>query len=293
MARRLSIFIYVTEVFEKLLKFEPLSADTYLAPPSPEGGQRTFGGQFLCHSLKAAQLTVEAPKFVHSSHSYFLRHGDVDKETTLRVERIKDGRSFSSRQVTAIQGNVEVFRTLLSFHIPETGFTWQPEALEDLPGPDDDLITYSDYWESQLGLVAGKWHGRIRPIEIRYINPPMLPENIPITEPQLMWMRMSEPIGENQQTHECALAYMADATLIDHVTLPHGKRWQDERLTGTSLDHAMWFHQVPKADTWLLYKQSVESTSGARGLATGKFLNHEGLLIASCMQEGLMRWDFG
>ena len=283
----------MTQVFENLLKFKRLSADTYLAPSAPEGGQRTFGGQFLCHSLRAAQLTVEAPKFVHSSHSYFLRPGDVNKETTLKVERIKDGRSFSSRQVVASQANVEVFRTILSFHIPENGFTWQPELLEDLPGPDDDLITYHDYWESQLDLKAGEWHGRKRPIEIHYINPPTLPENIPITEPQLMWMRMSEPMNENQQMHECALSYMADATLIDHVTLPHGKRWQDERLTGTSLDHAMWFHQVPKADTWLLYKQSVESTSGARGLSTGKFFDQEGLLIASCIQEGLMRWDFG
>lgn len=128
-------------------------------------------------------------------------------------------------------------------------------------------------------------------MDILYINPPDGPEGFPITEPQLMWMRVNEPLGNDRPLHESALAYLADATLIDHVLLPHGYRWQDDRLNGASLDHSMWFHRQADAGDWLLYEQRVETTGAARGLGSGRFFDRGGNLIATCVQEGLIRWD--
>ena len=128
-------------------------------------------------------------------------------------------------------------------------------------------------------------------MDIRYINAPHAPEGEPITEPQLMWMRIRDSIADDRHLHDVGLAYLADATLVDHVMLPHGHRWQDGRLTGASLDHAMWFHRPVRADEWLFYDQRVENTGGARGLASGRFYTSTGQLVATCMQEGLMRWS--
>ena len=128
-------------------------------------------------------------------------------------------------------------------------------------------------------------------MDILYINPPHSPEGSPVTEPQLMWIRINELLGDDRRLHEAALAYIADATLIDHVLLPHGYRWQDKRLTGASLDHSMWFHNEAQADDWLLYEQRVETTGGGRGLGSGRFFDSDGTLVATCMQEGLIRWD--
>ena len=268
-----------------------LDDGSFVAPRAPEQGQRTFGGQFLAHTLRAAQLTVDDDRFVHSTHSYFLRPGDVNTSTELVVERVRDGRSFSTREVTAYQDEVEMFRTVISFHVPEPGLDWSPPKHFDVPGPEAKLTSYNEFWESLSPNLDGPWHGRKRPMEIRYINPPELPEGKPITDPQLMWIRLSEELGQDRRLHETALAYLADATLIDHVLLPHGFRWQDERLDGASLDHSMWFHREPSADEWLLYEQRVESTSGSRCLGSGRFFDQNGGLVATCVQEGLMRWN--
>jgi acyl-CoA thioesterase-2 len=127
-------------------------------------------------------------------------------------------------------------------------------------------------------------------MDIRYINAPLAPEGEPVLEPQLMWLRIPEKLPDDPRIHAAALAYLADSTLVDHVMLPHGLRWQDGRLTGASLDHAMWFHRPARADRWLLYDQQVEATAGARGMTTGRFIDAQGLVVATCGQEGLMRW---
>ena len=281
----------MSHVFASLVELESLSNDRFVAPSAPENGSRTFGGQLLAHTLRAAQLTVDSNKFVHSSHSYFLRPGNVDVATELLVEKIRDGKSFSARQVVAYQQGNELFRSVLSFQVPEVGLEWSPQVSFDVPTPQDDLMSYYEFWESQAPNLHGPWHGRERPMDILYINPPGLPDGSPVTEPQLMWMRISEQLGNDRQLHETALAYLADATLIDHVLLPHGFRWQDDRLNGASLDHSMWFHRQAEADDWLLYEQRVETTGGARGLGSGRFFDQAGNLIATCVQEGLIRWD--
>ena len=130
-----------------------------------------------------------------------------------------------------------------------------------------------------------------RPWDIRYINAPTGPLGEPVTDDQRMWMRLDEAIGEELELHQAALAYLSDATLIDHIVLPHGLRWESPDVDGTSLDHAMWFYRGARADEWLLFDQHVESTGDARGLVSGRFFTRSGELIATCCQEGLMRWD--
>ena len=285
-----SLASLVVTVFSELMNLQSDGDDRFVAPPSPDRSQRTYGGQFLAHSLRAAQLTVDDDRFVHSTHSYFLRSGDVDAETVLEVERIRDGRSFSQRHVVACQDGIEMFRSVLSFHVPEAGLDYAPPIEMDVPPPEDVPVTYHDFWETILPADQIPWPGRARPMDIRYVNPPTAPEGQAITEPQLMWVTLRETLEAGRALHDVGIAYLADATLVDHVMLPHGQRWQDERLTGASLDHAMWFHRPVRADEWLFYDQRVESTGGARGLASGRFYTAAGELVATCMQEGLMRF---
>ncbi|MFT5531511.1 MAG: acyl-CoA thioesterase-2 [Candidatus Poriferisodalaceae bacterium] len=278
--------------FDDLIILEKIADDRFLGPPAPEQGQRTYGGQLLAHTLRAAQATLPDVRAVHSAHSYFLRQGDVAEPTELVVERVRDGRSFSSRQVVALQQGKEIFRTLLSFHVPETGLEWEPPVKLDVPGPDDSgHTTYREFWNALLPAADPEWGGHERPIDIRYVNAPSIDDHSPVTEPQLMWIRVRDAVADDEDVWDVGLAYIADATLVDTVMLPHGKRWPDPRLSGASLDHAMWFHRRVDPHEWLLYDQRTEMTSGARGLARGRFFDQSGRLIATCVQEGLIRWS--
>lgn len=279
--------------FARLVELTPLAAGAWLGGPSPERAGTTFGGQFLAQGLAAAYRSVAADRRVHSLHAYFLRAGDVAEPTTYEVEVVRDGRSFATRAVGGHQRGREVFRMMLSFHVPEEGFDYQPDArypVESVPAPDEVSVTYNDFTHQHRDIGPDPWEGEGRPMDIRYVNPPVSPEGVPVVEPQLMWLRIVGTVPAGQACHDAGLAYLADSTLVDHVMLPHGYRWQDARLTGTSLDHAMWFHRPVQADSWLLYDQRVQHTGGARGLATGRFYASSGELVATCSQEGLMRW---
>jgi acyl-CoA thioesterase-2 len=161
--------------------------------------------------------------------------------------------------------------------------------MPQVPRPDAVTLTYAEYSRRESGNA--NWHGDVRPMDIRYVNPPSAPRGVPVTEDQRLWMRISEALDDDAATHACALAYLSDSTLVDHVVLPHGRRWQDPRLQSTSLDHAMWFHRPSRADAWLLFDQRAESTGRGRGLASGRFFTEAGELVATCMQEGLIRWQ--
>ena len=273
---------------QPLLALTPCGEDTFTAPQSLDKGERMFGGQFLAQGLAAAQATVAAERRVHSLHGYFLRPGDVDEPVCLAVRRVRDGRSFSAREIVAEQHGKERFRLLASFQVPEETPVYAGAPMPTVPPPDAVTTTYDDFTLAQTG--AAVWSGSARPMDIRYINPPSAPPGVPVTETQLMWMRIEEPLGESVAEHDAALAYLSDSTLVDHVPLPLGQRWQDADFGGTSLDHAMWYHRAARADEWLLFAQTVEATGGGRGLASGRFYNRGGDLIATCVQEGLMRW---
>lgn len=269
-----------TEATENITRFA--------APASPERGGRMFGGQFLGQGVTAAQLTCDAGRRVHSLHAYFLRPGNVGETLEIEAEHIRDGRSFSARQVRAFQGGKELFRMHVSLAVPAEGPTYDGRSMADVPAPDAVTYTYNDFNRDQ-GREGQQWDGWERPIDIRYINPPGEP-GTPITEAQLMWMRMTDALDDRQATHDAALAYLSDSTLIDHVLLPHGRRYQEPNFDGASLDHTMWFHRHVRPDQWLLFEQNIEWTGDGRGLASGRFFDDEGRLVATCTQEGLVRW---
>ncbi len=267
--------------------------DLFVGPPSPDLGSRTYGGQVVAQSLGAAQRTVTDDRAVHSLHSYFLKAGDAAKPLALKVERLRDGRSFSQRQVLALQDGAEVMRSLVSFQVPEEGLEWdEPITIAvDPPTNEQSYTDYCDVIESALLSHERPWPGRHRPMDVSYVNPPLPLTGRPVTEPQGMWMRVHGPLGDDQGPHDAGLAYLADLGMNPVILLPHGYSWRDERITEASLDHAIWFHRPARADTWLYYEQRVESTSGGRGLARGRFYDLDGHLTATCMQEGLMRWN--
>jgi acyl-CoA thioesterase-2 len=278
-------------VFSKLLQLSPIGSDQYEAAVAPESAGRLFGGQFIAQGMAAAQESVTDDREVHSLHAYFLRPGDVDLPTLFTVDRVRDGRGFSSRMVSASQNGKETFRMLLSFQVPKSGLEYSGVSMPQVPPVEAVETKYADYIHTHRKEEEGAWPGGARPMDILYIDPSEAMTTRPIEDPQYMWMRIREALPESQSIHDAGLAYLSDATLIDHVLLPHGHRWYEPGFAGTSLDHSMWFHHRTQADEWLLFEHRTESTANERGLAFGRFFNQAGVLVASCAQEGLMRWE--
>ena len=283
----------VLDGFTAVMDLRAESENVFVGPVAPDRGRRTYGGHVLAQSLGAAQRTVAPDRTAHSIHSYFLRAGDAAEPLELRVERPRDGRSFSQRHVVASQRGVEVMRSLISFHVPEDGLAWEEPKASDVPPPTDEqpYIDYGDVIEVVLPVAERPWPGRGRPMDVRYVNPQMSPDREPTTEPQLLWMRILGELGDDRALHDAGLAYLADLGMNPVILLPHGYSWRDDRITEASLDHAMWLHRPTRVDDWLRYEQRVESTAGGRGLASGRFYDLDGHLVATCMQEGLMRWN--
>ena len=288
-----SVSLPTSSVFLELIDVRPGSGPTsFVGCPAPERGGRVYGGQFLAQAVAAAYATIDDERRIHSLHAYFLRPGDVDEPTSWDVAVMRDGRSFATRAVTGHQHGREVFHLVASFHVPEAGFEYRPPlemAPDELPPPDQVETTYVEFSRRQPGFDPEGWFGQDRPMEVRYINPPA--PGVATDEPQLTWTKLTESLPDDPRCHDAGLAYLSDATLVDHVMLPHGERWHDPRLTGASLDHAMWFQAPVVADDWLLYDQRVDGTGAARGLATGRFYTRSGELVATCVQEGLVRWS--
>ena len=277
--------------FRTLLELAPIDTLRYEGPAAPEGGSRVFGGQFLAQAICAAYRTLpNDDRSIHSLHAYFLRPGDVDQPTFYDVTAVRDGRSFSVREITAVQRDKELFKMTASFTLPMEGLLYTARPMHDVSGPEEIKYTHHEFCRDMGRSNEIEWDGGARPYEILYINPPSDERGIPIVDDQLMWIRIADTLTPEPIQHEAGLAYLSDSTLVDHVLLPHGMRWQDQNFDGTSLDHVMWFHQKTRSDQWLLFEQSVEWTGSGRGLATGRFYDQDGQLIASCAQEGLMRW---
>ena len=249
-----------------------------------------FGGQFLAQGICAASRTIEDDKNIHSLHAYFLRPGDVDKPIEYSVEVIRDGRSFSHRHITAVQNDKECFCMYTSWaaSLPSLDFSGTP--CPEVPPPESVSYTYDDFCRDQRGNQSRQASSE-RPMDIRYINPPAAQDRSSITEDQRMWMKIRGTTRPQRAVHDAGLAYLSDSTLIDHIMLPHGRRWLDEDVFGTSLDHAMWFHTAAPCTDWLLFDQAIEWTGNGRGTASGRLYTQDRVLVATCFQEGLMRVD--
>ncbi|MEZ5166372.1 MAG: acyl-CoA thioesterase II [Acidimicrobiales bacterium] len=222
---------------------------------------------------------------VHSLHAYFLRPGDPSVPVLYEVDRIRDGRSFTTRRVVAIQHGRPIFNLAASFHIVEPGLEFL-EPMPDVPAA-DSLPTRSERF-AEVG-IDDPFEGQAHPLDFRYVTNSPLRRTEPLPPVQQVWFRADGSLPDDQVLHTCLLTYASDMTLLDTSLLPHGTGAIDGSIQMASLDHAMWFHGTFRADEWLLYDQRTPASTGARGLATGKVFTHDGRLIASVVQEGLIR----
>ena len=262
--------------------------DVFAGEPHWMTGGRIFGGQVVAQSLSAAQHTVERDRPVHSLHGYFLRPGDVNKPLSYSVDRIHDGRSFSTRRTQAYQDGVPIWSMIASFQHPDPGPEFQTPMPTGMADPESLPTTaelFAGYPESEeLRWVLD------RPVDIRYVDGPIYVsvEGSP-TPHHAVWMRSKFPLPDDSNIQRAAFAYASDLTLLDPVLRGLGVPWATPGLKIASLDHAMWFHRDGRFDDWVLYAQEATSAGSSRGLSFGRFFRRDGVLIATVGQEGMVR----
>ncbi len=272
------------------LALERIDRDLFRGRSQDLGWGAIFGGQVLGQALSAAAQTVDEDRPVHSLHAYFLRAGDVRRPIVYQVDRIRDGQSFCTRRVIAVQDGTPIFSLAASFQVEETGFDHQ-DPMPQVAGPDGLLserelaLKLGDHVPERLRPMATA----IRPIEQRPVKPrnPLAPK--PQEPVRHIWMRAIDQLPHDQSLHRYLLAYASDFSLLGTSLDPHGVSWLTSGMHIASLDHAMWFHRPFRMDDWLLYDIQSPSASGARGLVRGRFFDTQGRLVASVVQEGLIR----
>ncbi|HAM27600.1 MAG TPA: acyl-CoA thioesterase II [Microbacteriaceae bacterium] len=252
----------------------------------PQG--RVFGGQVLAQSLVAAQRTIPDDRFVHSMHGYFLRPGDVNQPITFSVDRIHDGRSFSTRRTQAYQSGLPILSMIASFQDAEEGLEHQLDMPADLPQP-EDLPTAAEALRGLEHPVAKVWANE-RPFDMRHVPSPIyLSVDGPQVAHQAVWLKAVGTLPDSQNLHRAALAYASDYSILEPIFRRHGIAWTTPGLKAASLDHAMWFHRFGRVDEWMLYVQESPNATGGRGLSQGRIYSRDGLLLASVAQEGMVR----
>jgi len=269
-----------------LLDLETIEVNTYRGKHPVEERQRTFGGQVAAQALMAAGRTVERGN-VHSLHSYFLRPGDPSVPILYEVDRIRDGRSFTTRRVVAIQHGRAIYNMQASFHAEEAGDLEHQFTMPDVPGP-ETIKPFVERMRDELGR-DDEWLRRHHPIDQRFIGE--LPWG-PLRgrEPhQQVWIKADGELPDDPLLHACVIAYASDMSIFDTILAPHGIRWDDENFMGASIDHCMWFHRKLRADEWMLYDTDSPTAHGGRGFARGFLFNRAGELKVSMAQEGLAR----
>ena len=273
----------------ELLDLEAIEVNIFRGLSPDEQRQRVFGGQVAGQALVAAGRTVEDGKQVHSLHAYFLRPGDPMVPILYEVDRIRDGRSFATRRVVAIQHGRAIFNLAASFHLEEPGPEHQA-PMPDVPDP-ESLPSFRERMEPYKDFL-GDWYERPRPIDARHVTKTPLERapDEPLPPRQQVWIKADGELPDEPLLHACIVAYESDFTLLDTALLPHAIRsWNDGTTMMASLDHAMWFHRPFRADDWLLYDQDSPSAHGARGFARGQIFTKDGRLVVSVVQEGLIR----
>jgi acyl-CoA thioesterase-2 len=281
----------VTEGLVELLDLERIEEDIFRGRSPDERLQRVFGGQVAGQALVAAGRTTDGARPVHSLHAYFLRPGRPGVPIVYQVERVRDGRSFTTRRVVAVQQGRTIFTLTASFHQPEPGFE-QQLPMPGVPGP-EDLPSLGDELRAHLGVLPEGLRRMDRRVafDIRYVDRlRWTPEEIEGAEPRsAVWMRAVGPLGDDPLVHTCALTYASDMMLLDAVRVPIEPLWGPRGFDMASLDHAMWFHRPFRTDEWFLYEQESPIATGGRGLARGQIFDRQGRLLVSVMQEGLFR----
>ncbi|MGH8868917.1 MAG: acyl-CoA thioesterase [Actinomycetes bacterium] len=279
-----------TDALLALLDLERIEDDLFRGPSPDTALQRVFGGQVLGQALVAAGRTVATDRLVHSLHGYFLRPGDARVPIVYVVEGIREGRSFSTRRVTARQHGRPIFHMSASFHLAEEGLEHQ-DVMPDVPDPEGlphilDGVTIPPFAWS---VPPERWAA----LDVRVVAPS--PDREPPPHPHhpavaAVWLKITERLPDDPLVHAAVLAYASDLTLLASALVPHGLRLDDPRLQPASLDHAMWFHRPFRADEWLLHDEVSPSASGTRGMGLGRVFSSDGRLVATTAQEGLVRF---
>ncbi|MCW8836985.1 MAG: acyl-CoA thioesterase II [Rhodospirillales bacterium] len=272
-----------------LLDLERLEENLFRGQSPQDSWQRVFGGQVIGQALVAASRTVEGRE-PHSLHAYFLRPGDPSVPIIYDVDRIRDGRSFATRRVVAIQHGRAIFTMAVSFQEAEVGMEHQ-DGLPDVAAP-ETLPSARDRRLAIADRIPGKfreWFVRERPIEVRPVDPLDLLDPKPAPPRQHVWMKAVADMPDDPVLHKCVLAYASDMSFLETCLAPHGVSWFSDDIQIASLDHAMWFHRPFRMDDWLLYDQDSPSSSAGRGLNRGNVFTRDGKLIASVAQEALIR----
>jgi len=268
-----------------LLDLERIEVNTFRGRHPEEERQRTFGGQVAAQALMAAGRTVEVGA-VHSLHSYFLRPGDPSIPILYEVDRIRDGRSFTTRRVVAIQHGRAIYNMQASFHTEEVSLEHQ-FVMPVVAGP--ETIRRLDERIQDEGGDIDEWFKRQHPIDQRFVGELPWSPNRSKEPHQKIWIRADGTLPDDPLLHACVITYASDMSLFDSILAPHSIRWDNGSFMGASLDHCMWFHRVVHADQWLLYDTDSPIAHGGRGLARGFLWNQTGQLVISMVQEGLTR----
>ncbi len=273
-----------------VLQLERLELNLFRGVSRDIGTPQVFGGQVLGQALSAASATVEPNRMAHSLHAYFLQRGDMNAPIIYEVDRSRDGGSFSSRRVVAIQHGQQIFHMSASFQDEQSGFDHQSQ-MPEVPAP-ETLLGHTEL-AAQIKTITPQlqvWLERRLPIEFRAINPEELFSGKASTAPVNFWFRAVDTLPDDVVLHRCILAYASDFYLLRTAANPHGVPFPSTNLRLATIDHAMWFHRPLRIDDWLLYSTDSPSASGSRGLSRGAIYDRAGRLVASVAQEGLMRF---
>jgi acyl-CoA thioesterase-2 len=273
-----------------ILDLEAIDVDLFRGNSLETGRQRVFGGQVIGQAMAAACRTVEG-RLPHSLHCYFIRPGDPQVPIIYQVERLRDGKSYSTRRVTAIQRGNAIFSSMVSFHIDEQGAFDHEDKMPNVPPPEElaaeELLRQPKF--AEMPEIIRRYHGsdrliELRPVEIgRFVDQKIDDGRINI------WIKIVAKLPDDPALHLCALAYASDFPLLDAAMARYGRTLFDDRVMWASLDHAMWFHRPFRADDWLLYAQDSPSAQGGRGFTRGLIFKPDGSLVASAVQEGSVR----
>ncbi|HVA53582.1 MAG TPA: acyl-CoA thioesterase II [Acidimicrobiales bacterium] len=273
------------EFLVHLLDLETIEVNVYRGINPAEERQRTFGGQVAAQALMAAGRTVDRGR-VHSLHSYFLRPGDPTTPILYEVDRIRDGKSFTTRRVVAVQHGRAIYNMQASFHTDEISIEHQI-PMPDVPGP-ESVAPLIERVKSEFGEVD-EWFSRHHPIDQRFLGELPWNPNRSKDPCQRIWIKADGTLPDDPLLHACVVTYASDMSLFDAILKPHSIKWDDGSFMGASLDHCMWFHHDLRADEWLLFDTESPIAFGGRGLARGFLFSRDGELKVSMVQEGLTR----
>ena len=275
-----------------LLDVEQIDTDLYLGARQPGGQGRVFGGQVIAQALTAAIRSVDSGAAAHSLHAYFMRPGDEQRPIVYRVERDFEGRSFATRRIIALQRGQPILNMAASFQRSEEGLAHQAEMPQ--VAPPEELVSEAETYRRERGqaglpAAAEALFARLRPIEVRPVEPRSLGHPSPRTPFYASWFRAVAPLGDDLDVHRAVLAYASDMGLLGASLMPHGVNWISLGLQTASLDHALWLHEDFRMDDWLLYATDSPWSGHARGFNRGQIFSRDGRLVASVAQEGLIR----